>query len=373
MASLNGIFKYSSVISKYTNIDAENQFPVNFFKFLREHYLLKIALPDSLNVEISSISAQLEILKIIGRKNLSGGRIFEGHLNAIQLLNSFAKPGQRLKWYNDIEQQKLFGVWNSQDTNGVRIIDLGKGTFKLAGSKTFCSGASFIQRPLVTGEWVSPNFSGWQMFVLSPEKIKSIQCDPEFWQPLGMKASVSYRMDFTGIEITTDDLLGEPGDYYQQPLFNGGAIRFAAVQLGGAEAILTEVHRTLKQSGRSNHPFQQARMAEIAYLVETGNLWIAKAGSLADNYLHNSLGSDKLVAYADMTRTVIEEICLKVMQLAERSVGSQAFLHSSPLEQLHRDLTIYLRQPGPDAALTNIGAYIFDQPAVLDLWSIQHE
>jgi hypothetical protein len=57
------------------------------------------------------------------------------------------------------------------------------------------------------------------------------------WEPLGMRASTSYRGDFSGTELEVDDLLGQPDDYHRQPWFTGGSIRFAAVQLGGAEAL----------------------------------------------------------------------------------------------------------------------------------------
>ena len=52
-----------------------------------------------------------------------------------------------------------------------------------------------------------------------------------------MRATASFRADLTGLEIDDDDLVGAPNAYYQQPAFGGGAIRFAAVQLGGAEAV----------------------------------------------------------------------------------------------------------------------------------------
>lgn len=373
MNQLPHVSQFLYRLSTYVMTDSESQFPVNFFSFLREFGVLKIDLPATTPPNNISNTLLMELLKAIGRKNLSGGRIYEGHMNAIELIKSFATSSQLTKWSNDITEQKLFGVWNTQGKDGVQIIDQGDGTYKLKGSKIFCSGANYIQRPLITGEWTSSPKKGWQMIILSQENKNLIKCDPEFWHPLGMKGSVSYRMTFNDIVITAEDLLGQPGDYYQQPLFGGGAIRFAAVQLGGAEAIIKEVHKILKLSERTNHPFQQSRFAEMTYLIETGNLWISKAARLADDFLTGDANPGRLVAYANMTRSVIEKICLKVMQLAERSIGSQAFLQPCPLEQLHRDLTTYLRQPAPDAVLTNIGTYAFEQTEIMNLWNLKDE
>ncbi|TSJ36322.1 acyl-CoA dehydrogenase [Mucilaginibacter corticis] len=369
MTTRNGMSQFFTSLSAFINSDAEDHFPLKFFTFLRDHDVLKFNLPAK-NIRTILI---LNLLREVGRKHLSGGRILEGHFNVVQLIKAFASSVQLSRWSEDLAEQKLFGVWNTQGTDGVEITDQGNGTFRLTGCKTFCSGADFIDRPLITAQWTDSPRKGWQMIILSGEKARLVKSDPEFWHPLGMKGSVSYRMNFTGILISGEDLLGQPGDYYRQPLFSGGAIRFAAVQLGGAEAILTEAQRVLKLSNRTGHPFQQSRIAEMTFLVETGRLWLTKAGSLADDSFVNDSGSAKLVAYANMTRTVIERICLKVMQLAEKSIGSQAFMQVSPLEQLHRDLTTYLRQPGPDAVLTSIGAYAFDQTDMINLWNLKDE
>ena len=48
----------------------------------------------------------------------------------------------------------------------------------------------------------------------------------------------------------------------------------------------------------------------------------------------------------------------------------RGLLQPHPIERIGRDLTLYLRQPAPDAALANAGAYTLacEEPA-LDLWT----
>jgi len=75
------------------------------------------------------------------------------------------------------------------------------------------------------------------------------------------------------------------------------------------------------------------------------------------------------VAHANMMRTAIESHALRVMQLAVRSVGARGLLAPEPFERLHRDLTHYLRQAGPDAALSAAGAYVLTRKAAAHaLW-----
>ena len=61
---------------------------------------------------------------------------------------------------------------------------------------------------------------------------QSLIFDKQFWHPLGMETSESYGVDFTGACVTASDLIGAPGDFYREPFFRGGAIRFAAVHAG---------------------------------------------------------------------------------------------------------------------------------------------
>jgi len=361
----------TQIAQNAAKIDHEGYFPVEEFEYMKNTGLLAITLPgNSLSFEQNKTAGLLKLLKQIGKASLPVGRIYEGHINALYLIHLFGLPAQQQRWFADAAiHKKLFGVWNTQDASGVKIHDLGNGKYKLEGTKMFCSGAGWIQRPLITGELISPKKRGWQMCVIPTEKVKALNADSSFWKPLGMRASASFRMDFTGVELNENDLLGNPGSYYEQPYFGGGAIRFAAVQLGGAEAILEETHQFLKSVKRTDDPFQRARMAELTYLIETGNLWVNQAGLKTDEWLNKPGTADQIIAYANMTRTVIEDICLKALQLAEKSVGSRGLMRPHPLERIHRDLTTYLRQPAPDATLTAIGEYVLNQKTTNKLWN----
>jgi alkylation response protein AidB-like acyl-CoA dehydrogenase len=364
---------YKKIAQNAGHIDHDGYFPDQEFKLMAECGLLAITLPGHwLDFNQPKTVELLKIFRLLGKASLPVGRLYEGHINALQLISLFGKTEQKQRWYADVTAgNKIFSVWNTQGEDGVRIYDLGNGKYRLQGCKTFCSGAGRIARPLVTGELVSPRKKGWQMFVIPTEKVKEIRADSSFWKPLGMRASASFKMDFTGVELDESDLLGLPGDYYKQPYFGGGALRFTAVQLGGGEALLEETHKFLKGLKRTEDPFQRARIAEISYLLETGSLWINQAGTNTDNWKDKPGSIPQLLAYINMARTVIEDVCLRCMQLAERSVGARGLMRPNPLERIHRDLTTYLRQPATDAILTAVGEYVLNQNCTSGLWPEQ--
>ncbi|WP_420146575.1 acyl-CoA dehydrogenase family protein [Spirosoma sp.] len=345
--------------------DDDKTFPKESFNWLANAGLLGITLTEPLGTD-----QLLQMLKQIGAANLAVGRVYEGHINALNLIDLYATSEQKGVWKADvIEHSRLFSVWNTQAADGVKIHVIGNGRYRLEGCKTFCSGANWIQRPLVTGELMGADRRGWQMCIIPTERVKAIPQDDQFWQPLGMRASVSYKLDFTGVELDESDLLGQPGDYYKQPYFSGGAIRFAAVQLGGAEALVEAVRAYLDSLKRTDDAFQRMRLAEMTWLVESGNHWLNAAGTKTDQWLNDRKETDKIVTYANMARTAIEEICLRVMPLAERSVGARGLMRPLPFERIHRDLTFYLRQPAPDATVLDIGRYVAEsQVSVHELW-----
>jgi alkylation response protein AidB-like acyl-CoA dehydrogenase len=191
-----------------------------------------------------------------------------------------------------------------------------------------------------------------------------------------MRATASYKVDFTGVILDHSELIGQPGDYYRQPWLTAGVVRFAAVQLGGAEALFTAARQFLQSIDRTKDPYQEQRFGTMAIGLESGQLWLQGAAAQLQQY-HAIFAGDpalpnpsaqSLVAYTNMVRTAIEQICMDAIQLAERSVGTRGLLPPEPIERIVRDLTLYLRQPAFDAALASVGRYALQTPATESLW-----
>jgi alkylation response protein AidB-like acyl-CoA dehydrogenase len=220
-----------------------------------------------------------EVLRSIGWGSLPLGRLFEGHVNALELVLRYGNERRVQLVAEEAQAGKLFGVWNTDDANGLRLIHR-HGRSWLEGRKVLASGPGYIERPLVTA---------------------------------------------------TDE--------------NG---------------------RRLIDRGQDPH--QAARLGRAAMAVETGRLWVAQAASTTEGPL-GSRAPEQLVAYVNLARLAVEAAALELMQLVQRSVGLQAFMRPNPIERISRDLATYLRQPGPDRALTDAAAWTLAQPVSMqDLW-----
>lgn len=352
----------SEIAKMATESDLADVAPVKEFELLAECDLLKIVLPgEELDFNLPRTAELLQLLKDVGKANLSIGRIYEGHINALFFVHLFGEDDQKKLWYNEVrDHNALFAVWNTQANNGVTFDNLNR-RLKLTGEKTFSSGASIVDYALITGNIDTESRKGWQMLIVDMAKIGEKRIDKSTWKTLGMKASGSYIVDFSNYHVEQNELLGIPGDYFTQPYFNGGAIRFAAVQLGGAEAIANATLNYLSFMKRTTDPLQNTRIANIMTAITSGNLWIAQAGKNFDSWASNPNKSKDLIAFANMTRTAIEQIGILVMKESNQCVGARGLMHPFEFERLNRDLTFYLRQPAPDATKLDIANYFFEK------------
>jgi alkylation response protein AidB-like acyl-CoA dehydrogenase len=335
--------------------------PKQEFEWLRACGALEIVLPgEKLDFNQPDTPALLKLLKDVGKANLSVGRIYEGHINTLYLIHLYATAVQRENWYTGVrEYGHLFGIWNTQAQDGISFLEE-ENMLYLQGSKTFCSGATLVDRALVTGNIDLPGKKGWQMAIINMKAIAAEQIDRDSWKPLGMKASGSYKVNFSGYALDREELLAEPATYLTQPYFNAGAIRFAAVQLGGAEDVAQQTLSYLKELNRTDDPVQQMRLSNMMSQLVAGRLWLEQAGKYYDEWATAGTHDADLIAFANMTRVSIEEICLKIMDESNRCVGARGLMFPYTLERVYRDLSFYLRQPAPDATRMNVARFFID-------------
>jgi alkylation response protein AidB-like acyl-CoA dehydrogenase len=144
-------------------MDQNGAFAVREFELIAEVGLLAAPLHRNLGglgfgIEAEVTCELLMLLKHMGRGNLSVGRVYEGHVNALQLIQTFGSKDQIETYARDArDRHKIFGVWNAEAADGAKIIPIDNGRYRLEGSKTFASGAGFVERPFVSGTLPTDN------------------------------------------------------------------------------------------------------------------------------------------------------------------------------------------------------------------------
>ena len=333
--------------------DADAQVPGASLAALHAGGLLGVTLPGpDGGLGLAGVDL-LHLLRRVGRASLPVARLYEGHVNALLLTARYGTPAQARQAAADVHAGHVFGVWNTEDGDGLHL-HAGENGWTLRGGKTFTSGGAAVTRALVTAE--RPDGGGRQLLLLG--QLDAARFDASFWQPLGMRATASARLTLDGLPVPADTLIGLPGDYYAQPEFGGGALRFLAAQLGGADALVDAARDALQQLGRAGDPAQALRFADAAGRAE-GAWQIVLEGA---RRLERGETGEALLAYVSLARAQTEDACLLVAEATERAVGARGLLEPNPAARLLRDLRMYLRQPAPDAARLAAGHWLLGRP-----------
>ena len=279
--------------------------------------------------------AMFDALRRVGRGDLSVGRLFEGHVNAMALFGWYATARQKDWLRGALDRGAAFGVWATEPAPGVALVDTPAGR-ALDGAKSFASGAGGIGYAIVT---VQPESGDRRLAIVGADDLS--RTDASGWRVRGMRASMSGAYDLTGYPIDDEALLGAPGDYDREPRFTAGAWRFTAVQLGGIEALLAETRAALSSAAQAD-PLARAAFGHAIVATRTAGLWVREAAARA------AREDADAAAFARMTRGVVERAGLDVMEHAARLIGTRSTFEGQRVDKIIRDLSLYLRQAAPD-------------------------
>ena len=350
----------------------EDAFPTNDLRELHRLGLTAAPLGEGrggrgLGVRPAAWGGMLDVCRHLGRASLTLARLYEGHANGVQLVETFGDDALKRSFADAIRAGALSAIWNTERPGHTLTLtppssptpQADDSVLGLDGGKIFCSGAEHVTRPVICGT-LAGDGGGWQMAVV-PTGHTPHTVDRRGWAPLGVRGTGTYSILFDdGATIPRGNLVGSPGDYLREPWLTAGAARFLACQVGACERILELVRAELWTAKRTDHPGQRARAATMARLVTRGRVWLDGFGPRVAAWLDDEEETDRLVAYTRAARTEVEESAHEGIRLASQCLGLRAMVAPHPLERLLRDLTTYLRQPALDTSTDGVGRFTLD-------------
>jgi alkylation response protein AidB-like acyl-CoA dehydrogenase len=329
------------------------EFPAEAMRLLAAAGALTAPLPIAfgglgLGTERHRGGVLLDFLHLLGQASLPVGRLLEAHINALRIVMRYGNAEQQVFAGEAVRKGALFALWLTDPPEGGLRIAAQDGALGLTGGKMFCSGAGHATHAVVTAE-----HQGETRLVLV-DLGGAERASPLPSGLAGMRAAVTGQVDFTGVPIAADRIIGAPGDYLREPDFSAGAWRRSAVALGGLYRLLDLLRTQLGGRGRQDDPHQRARFGQALIGHEAGRMWLERAGRMAED---GEADDAEIVATVGLARMAVERACLDGIELTRRSLGLAAFVTSNPIEKVARDLETYLRQPAADEVLHNAAGY----------------
>lgn len=324
------------------------------------------ALPDSRR---GGMSRLLRLLAEIGRGDASIGRLYEGHTNALELVDRLGSDSIRDRWLGSARRGAFLGVWGADPPEDALRFRREDGRLRLAGAKLYCSGADGLDAALVLAR-NEDGEKGNRAVLIVPVDDR-LRIDRSAWTPIGMCASVSARVEFDGMTLPRDAILCDAGAYLAEPWFSSGAMRFAAVQAGVARGLAEAAAAHLAAHGRETAPHQAARLADAAAAVAgLEGLLETAADAWDEGCAPDALpaAAARAAAFGHLARVAAERALLEAADIAQRAVGLAALMAGHPLNRRLRDALTYVRQPNPDGAKEAAGrafaAGLFPPPSI---------
>lgn len=278
-----------------------------------------------------------------GREDLAFARLLEGHIDAVQTILVRGDQVQAGRLQETLNRGGVLGVWNADLKDAPLSLQAGM----LMGGKAFASGAGLLTHALVTLN--AGDKSNVQLLLLDLAETPPV-IDRSWWNVAGMQASETHLVRWQGAAFDESWKIGQPGDYEREPCFSGGALRFVSAHAGGVAGIFDKVRDHLLKTGRANNVQQTERLARLYRCADLSACAVRTAKS---NWFRQST-EEKLASVAHARMTVCE-LAEEALMLAQRSVGVGSLFHAHPLCKQMMDLTVYLKQPAPDAKVQEVG------------------
>ncbi len=299
-------------------------------------------------------AAELDLVRRVARADGSVGRIFDGHLNAVERIAVQAPAELRDRELAAFAAAALrAGVWGGDPVPGegdpAAVFEDRRGRRVLRGVKTFCSGAGGLHRALVIARSPGggPPLSTW----IDLTDAAHVGVDTSWYRSHGLRASVSHRVVFDDAPVLA--VLGPPGGISAQPWFARDALRTSASWVGMAD---TAVRGALDElSARPSRGVLEAlATGRILTAQRTLDVWLGAAARAMD-----APGPD-LPAISVHGRAAISDACRTLLDEAARACGSRPFARAGALDRARRDLELFLLQHRLDPMLARAGEAALD-------------
>jgi alkylation response protein AidB-like acyl-CoA dehydrogenase len=322
-------------------------FPLDVIKKAGEIGLLGAIFPEELGGSGLGYIDYAIVIEELARVDPSVALIIAAH-NSLCTNHIFlaGNDEQRQKYIPKLASGEWIGCWSLTETEagsdaaGTRsTATLRHGEWVLNGGKTFTTNAQYADvcvAMAVTDRTASQH--GISAFILEKGTPGFRVGKKE--NKLGMRASATGEVLFSGCRLPQSQLLGKPGEGFVDSLriLDGGRISIAALAVGlaqGAYEAALHYAKNRKQFGRPISEFQaiQHKLADMATSIEAARWLMYCAGARKD-------AGKRVTRESAMAKLFASEMAVRVADDALQIHGGYGFIKDYPVEKFYRDVKL---------------------------------
>ena len=278
---------------------------------------------------------RFDALRAFGAEDMAVGRLAEAHADGMAIK---AEAGR------EHDAGVLLGVWAAGGPRNRVVAEPARDGWRLTGRRSWCSGASLLDRALLTVE-AGPDALLLDVDLSDPGLV----IDEASWRTTALAATATGTVTFAGVHVGAGDVIGAPGFYLGRPGFWAGSVGVAAVWVGGAEGIVAAMRGT----GDDDDPHALAHLGAAEAACWGMRAAIAAAAVELDADPCDERG--EAMARALMVRHLVERSCVEVVDRCARALGPGPLVADAAHAQRVIDLQLYIRQVHAERDLEDIG------------------
>lgn len=319
-----------------------------------------------------------ELTTTLASADLSLARCWEGHVNSLVLIDALGTPEQKRRWFAGVvERGEKWVAWSGEprapkpgETSrfGTTLTPV-EGGWTVRGTKAFATSATGAQWAVLFVDPAGPGgarhaqparpggaaaggqAAGSELLMLACDlSDPTVTVDSSWWDPVGMRATVSHLVRFDDTFVPRDHLIGAPGSYLTGRWQAAFVPHYASSFLGAAQAACAYGLAYLRKQGKGADPYVRQRAGSMAVNVDTARLWLRHVAALWDEGR-----VDEARLAGSKARHVVEHLAEETVHHCIRACGARSLVRPSPVERILRDLTFYQRHDNDDHILATIG------------------
>ncbi len=305
--------------------------------------------------------------KEIAKADLSLARCWEGHVNSLVLLDGMANDEQKARWFKSVvERGDKWVAWSGEPQSRApgetrrfgTYVEKVEGGYVVEGNKVFSTSAGGADWAILLVNTAGPGgvrhataeSLDTQLLMACDLSDPTVEFDGSWWDPIGMRATVSYLVNFRRTFIPDENLIGYPGQYIKEGWQTCFIPHYAATFLGAAEAAYDYALEYVTTQRKVDDPYVQHHIGQMSVNVETAHLWLRHVARLWETgkYAEAQIAGSR-------ARHVVEHLAEETVKHCIRACGARCLNRPSALERIYRDLSFYVRHDNDDHILAMIG------------------
>ncbi|MEF8790141.1 MAG: acyl-CoA dehydrogenase family protein [Haloarculaceae archaeon] len=326
-------------------IEDEHRFPAEVFEELGELDLMGVPVAEEYGGAGGDQLMYAIVTEELGRVSGSIGLSYAAHTSlGTKPIEAFGTEAQKEEWLAPLASGEGIGAWaltepgsgsdaSDMDTTAVKEGD----EYVIDGTKQFITNANVANSILVKAVTdPGAGYDGISTFIVDPENDDGFEVST-VWEKMGLNASPTCELQFEGVRIPEDRLLGEEGEGWEQTMktLEGGRISIAALSTGlaqGAYEAAKAYAGDREQFGKPISKFDAIRdkIVSMDRKIERARLLTHKAAWQYDEGMDTT-------RISSLAKLDASEVSREVAEEAVQVLGGYGYTEDFSPQRFYRD------------------------------------